>query len=239
MSGRPRKINDKVYLQMYFLRIERFEEAKYGRDRAGNIDLVADPPLTNLAIIKTSKMRKNIHKNLPKPDVILSSILLESIQTANIIYPNRTVCIAPFLKEIGSNIRHCPRTPCEQAQILFDMKKSQNFLTTDYQYVIDRETKLFKEIIKPGHYNKFLFWLGNTLIPDLKKEFPEQKHFTIAVFGHSKYIEKYLRYTDVESGIVEMYFHHSQNKVTRKPNPKPRIRKRGPHSPLFRVSQYH
>jgi broad specificity phosphatase PhoE len=204
-----------------------------------------DPPLTNKAIEDIITARREIHA-LGEPDIVLSSVLLRAIQTAHYMYPNKTVYIAPFIKEIGFGLDNKPNDPriqaknFQQAQQNYNeyaernnLPKAESRASVSYQFVTgktdtaDENAQGWKKyrvswkLAQEVHYKTFLVWLEKVL-PFLAMEnnIKEKSEITIAVVGHSSFMKKAIKSARRDKpfnvGIVELNFCYRQDSQNRR-----------------------
>lgn len=180
---------------------------------------VQDPPLTNRGIKDITAIQPTVEKELGVPDIVLSSTLLRAQQTANFLFPTKTVIVAPFIKELGSTYDNKANTPNIQKQV--DKKAKQLYNSnrihegtqispvkeqwnTNYFFVTGKHSKtrclrnaqVSWATAQEVNYNKFIFWLED-LIPclffkNLLKINKAKPILTIAVVGHSSFMAKYI-----------------------------------------------
>lgn len=193
-----------------------------------------DPPLTNHAIRDIVNRRGEIQRSIEvKPDLVLASTLLRAQQTAQFIYPDRPIYVAPFIKEVGSTLDNVANKPVVQrkndlrAKKLYnehhyvDGKKQEKVDeedNTNYVFVqgktdtdpILRNLQTSWEIANQVDYVRFVIWLGY-LAKALQK--PERKIITIVVVGHSSFMARHIKTLEREKkkkprnvGIVEIFF---------------------------------
>jgi len=205
---------------------------------------IRDPPLTNYAIKDIIEARGEIH-DLGEPDIVMSSVLLRAIQTAHYMYPNKTVYVAPFIKEIGFGIDNKPDDPRTQTEKFQQAKKDYNRYaekrglplaesraSLDYRFVTGKEDtshdaegwkkyRVSWKLAQEVHYKTFLVWLEKVL-PFIAKanEIPDKKDINIAIVGHSSFMKKAIKSARRDKpfnvGIVELNFCYRKDPQTGK-----------------------
>ena len=181
-----------------------------------------DPPLTNHAIRDITSVRNGVQKKLGRPDVVFASTLLRAQQTANFLFPDQTVFVAPYIKELGSTLDNKPNTPDIQKKI--DLKSKQIYNSnsvvdgkelqkvdetwrTNYTFVMGRESseacvrnsQVSWDEAQDVNYNKFIFWLEQVLpcMIKLNRVKVKDNTITVGVVGHSSFMAKYIETLEV------------------------------------------
>lgn len=146
----------------------------------------SDPPITNFAKTDIESLQ------IPKPDLVFSSCLLRSIETALLLH-SQPVVVVPFIKEIGSTIDNMPNTISVQKSILFG-KYGDRSSTVDYRFVKDKKKEKFTKAAVTSSLPKFITWLGIHLdeLLSIYRVSPSSTTVTISIVTHSKYMHKYL-----------------------------------------------
>lgn len=180
---------------------------------------IQDPPLTNRGIKDITTIQPEVAKQLGTPDIVLSSTLLRAQQTANFLFPNKTIIVAPYIKELGKTYDNQANHPQIQKKIDRKAKQLYNsnkiyegkYITpvndswkTNYFFVTGKHSKsrclrnaqVSWSKAQEVNYNKFIFWLED-LIPcllfrNLIKINKDNPLLTIAVVGHSSFMAKYI-----------------------------------------------
>jgi hypothetical protein len=188
---------------------------KYG---AGVGDLVKratsdEPPLTNYAI---SDIITKGQKHAGKPDVVLSSTLLRAMQTASFLYPDKTVYVAPFIRETSPGPSNYPLHPVKQTEIFYKVNREHgNQGVLNYKFVSGKGEETSRVSWKSAQdidFNMFIFWLEMVLpyLLTLEGVSEEKKDITVAVAGHSSFMQKYIGSIKKDKpdnvGMVELNF---------------------------------
>lgn len=160
-----------------------------------------DPQLADIGIRDLERYRSIVN-----PDYVFSSSLLRAIQTAQILFPEATVNVAPYIGEHGIGWSSVPRPPSEQLRYLNPDKVKYLYLGDDRERkeVLDDAFRRRKDKYRETSFKKFLVWL--------EKRIPLNGDLTIAVVGHSNFMRSMLLRLKMTSctdkvrnaGIIEM-----------------------------------
>lgn len=194
-----------------------------------------DPPLTNHAVRDIINKREEIQNAIGvKPDIVLASTLLRAQQTANFIYPNRPIFVAPFIKELGSTLDNIANEPSiqrkndERAKKLYNEHEYVNGkklgekldvqANTDYSFVLGKNSRdpiirnlqVSRKEANEVDYVRFIVWLGD-LAKAVQK--PNRDVINIVVVGHSSFMAKHIQTLETSKkkkprnvGVVEIFF---------------------------------
>jgi len=194
-------------IKLFFIR-HGFSCANY-KSLQGIFDLVCnsfrlDPHLADIGIKDLERYRKIIRKDI-NPDYVFSSSLLRALETAQILFPESTVNVAPYIGEHGISLGSIPSKPSEQLRYLNPDKVKYLYLgKEDRINTLDTLFKNRKPKYCKSSFQKFLKWL--------KKRIPLDKDLTIAVVGHSNFMRHMLNDLGMSNssekimnaGIIEM-----------------------------------
>jgi len=172
------------FVKLFFIR-HGLSCSQYGRGKKKNWHL-QDPFLSDIGIEALKNYQNVIVENGIKPDYVFSSNLLRAMQTAQILFPDKMVNISPYIGEMSPHgLENVPTAPSRQLKYLKGDKVRYLYLEG-----IDDLDELFnnrdEDIDKPD-FEKFLKWLTPKLQLSL-----ENKDLTIAVVGHSNFMQKML-----------------------------------------------
>jgi len=211
-------------IKLFFIR-HAFSCANY-KSLQGIFELLCntfrtDPKLADIGIRDLENYRSRVRKEV-NPDYVFSSSLLRAIQTAQILFPEATVNVAPYIGEHGIGLSSVPKPPSEQLRYLNPDKVKYLYLGRDvvghegrdvvgHEHVsLDKSFKNRKDKYRETSFKKFLIWL--------EKRIPLNRDLTIAVVGHSNFMRSMLlrlkmtTCTDKvrNAGIIEMTLSHTQ-----------------------------
>jgi broad specificity phosphatase PhoE len=140
-----------------------------------------DPRLTNIGI-EDLKLHRNLITENINPDYIFSSGLLRAIQTAQILFPNSVINVAPHLLEHGFRKANFPSQPSLQLKHLNQDKVKYKYLGKGNN--LDKLFQNRKRQYDRSDFKKFLKWL--------QKRVDLNKNLNIAVVGHGNFIKQLL-----------------------------------------------
>ena len=185
------------------------EEFKWNRYR------YRDPELTSRSLdnIKTVEAPGDV-------DAVFSSTMIRAQETALHLYPNRTITLVPFMREIGDEAENTiSESHFEQKTLIGEAMSNR----IDPQYVVDSNDIWTKDAYKTD-YNKWLQWISKWVRQQHKKT--GKKSFKILVTTHSSLMMKVFNLQERPNNICMI---SSEYKVT-----KGKIRSDGhPHKIIF------
>ena len=108
-------------IKLFFIR-HGFSIANYASKKKGIIGKIGntftlDPPLSDMGVKDLKTYRNVITKDIT-PDYVFSSSLLRAIQTAQLLFPEHVVNVAPYIGEHGFGLSSVPSRPSIQLQKL-------------------------------------------------------------------------------------------------------------------------
>ena len=187
-----------------------------------------DPHLADIGIKDLERYRNIIRKDI-NPDYVFSSSLLRAIHTAQILFPESTVNVAPYIGEHGISLGSIPSKPSEQLRYLNPDKVKYLYLGKEHR--INTLDTLFKNrkprYCKPS-FQKFLKWLKKRI--SLDKDLT-----TIVVVGHSNFMRHMLNDLGMSNssekimnaGIIEMSLSENFIPYTKGCKPIENVNKKG------------
>lgn len=199
--------SSKVRIKLFFIR-HAFSCANY-KSLQSTIGPVLnsfrlDPHLADIGIQDLESYRKGVRKEI-NPDYVFSSSLLRAIQTAQILFPESTVNVSPYIGEHGVGLGSRPSKPSDQLRYLNRDKVKYLYLGKEDE--LNSLDRLFKNrrprYCKPS-FEKFLKWL--------QRRIPLDKDLSIVVVGHSNFMRHMLNDLGMSNssekinnvGIIEM-----------------------------------
>jgi hypothetical protein len=153
-----------MHIEFYFIR-HAFSYGNAIRKLGGIFaplhKLYMDPPLTQYGKETSSSFEKNNKNNTI--DIVFSSTLLRSIETALFMFPQSTIYLAPHLNENAFGLDNWTSPVNKHMSILGD-----DFRRVSYKYVLNNE-----QLITPSPTNpfEFLMWFEtnfNQIMDDVK-----------------------------------------------------------------------
>jgi broad specificity phosphatase PhoE len=194
-------------IKLFFIR-HAFSCANY-KSLKSNIESLLnsfrlDPHLADIGIRDLQRYRNTIRKDI-NPDYVFSSGLLRAIQTAQILFPESTVNVAPYIGEHGISLGSTPSKPSEQLRYLNPNKVKYLYLgKQDRNNNLDRLFKNRKPRYCKPNFQKFLNWLKRRITLD--------KDLSIVVVGHSNFMRHMLNDLGMSNssekimnaGVIEM-----------------------------------
>ena len=172
----------------------------------------SDPHVSKFGEVDIESIPKGVFPT--KPDVLLASCLLRSIETALILFPKGKPIVAPHIKEVGFTAGNRPSTIGTQVSALH--KRFQNSDSVNYEYVEtayknNYRTRHFTKAAVSTDLSKFIEWLQENLHSLLKSksEPSRRRKITVVVIGHSNFMRKF-----VPSELNDKPFHLGARKLT-------------------------
>lgn len=176
-----------------------------------------DPVLTAKGVNDAERVSKEFAKF--QPDIVMSSMLTRAIETALYLFPNKTVYVAPFIREKG-NIFDSSNRPSDPDIAKKKIAKNYQFVhatkkvpyvNVDYSFVTGSKKQILRKRNDPEswkncqvpwsmaeqiNYGAFLNWLAcawsHMLSVSQSARVKSTKELRIAVVGHGRYIRKYV-----------------------------------------------
>lgn len=193
--------NCKGHVKLFFIR-HGFSCANYYKHKNLAMGIIyssitLDPHLTDIGIEDLEKHRNQITQNI-NPHYVFSSGLLRAIQTAQILFPESVVNVAPHLLEHGYRKANFPSKPSVQLKYL-DVNKIK-YLYLGRGNNLDKLFQNRKKKYDRSDFKKFLKWIYERV--DLTKK------LNIAVVGHGNFIKEMLtdlgmsRHKEIKNAMV-------------------------------------
>lgn len=178
-----------THIKLFFIR-HAFSCANYHNRKKSLIKhhiFIRDPKLSNVGVDDLIGYKSEIDKLISNPTYVLSSNLLRAIQTARILFPEKTVIASPYIGENGFGLDNKPSAPSNQLKYVSNV---------DYKYLDEGGGKLVgeldrlfknrsKDYDKPD-FGKFLKWLGRVVLQK------DDREVNLVVVGHSNFMRKFL-----------------------------------------------
>jgi broad specificity phosphatase PhoE len=137
--------------------------------------LCKDPSLTEFGKLTSSELANMLSF---EPDLILSSVLLRSIETALYMFPTKSIVVVPHLSENLFGLDNTVSTIDRHKLIL-----KNNFDRVDYQFVRNKANpNYFSNDSQLPSFEKFLHWLAENITMVTQIHSPE---INIAIVTHS------------------------------------------------------
>jgi broad specificity phosphatase PhoE len=173
----------------------------------------SDPHVSKFGEVDIESIPQGIFPK--KPDVLLASCLLRSIETSLILFPKGKPIVAPYIKEVGFTAGNMPSNIETQVSALH--KRFQKVDRVNYEYVEETAYKnnyrkrLFTKAAVSTSMRKFMEWLQENLhsLLNLKSEPSSRRKITVVVIGHSNFMSRF-----VSSEIKDKPFHLGARKLT-------------------------
>jgi hypothetical protein len=130
-----------------------------------------DPQLADIGIRDLELYRTTVRKDV-NPDYVFSSSLLRAIQTAQILFPEAIVNVAPYIGEHGIGWSSVPRPPSEQLRYLNPEKVKYLYLGREVakdesKELLDYAFQSRKDKYRETSFKKFI--KGLSVLIDLRQ----------------------------------------------------------------------
>jgi broad specificity phosphatase PhoE len=149
-----------------------------------------DPPLTQYGKDQTVGMSAAVKGYVPQVDIVASSVLLRSIQTALTLFPDTSVNVIPYVSEIYTGMGNYASPKSYQLEVLQndndDISKQQN---VNYDHIDDFNVNI-------SDYSQFLQWLKD------EASKLDQEDVYVALVTHSGFISTNLNIEKVHNNAI-------------------------------------
>ena len=107
-----------------------------------------DPPITKYGKDQAEELHSILNTIVPSVDHVFSSVLLRSIQTAMILYPDRYVNIIPYATEIYPSLGNYATSKEYQMQFLNDFFDDPKFRFDSFHNSANRNASDYNLLLK-------------------------------------------------------------------------------------------